>query len=250
MDSKMKNFLMKFNFNKKLNGCIGVERERFLTDVKGIIVPKAKEFLEKANNPNWTYELSACQIEDRTKPRSITAAICYELLRNDWFGEKIAGSLGLKIVSAPVGPENMPLDVYPNPRYHQIAKSISDEQLRAACQAAGVHIHIGMADMQLAIKSYNILREQLDFYCGMGDNSFGERLRIYKIMAQNWNPPAIESAEHFYELSLQQGFSEDPRKCYWLIRISPHGTVEMRMFDASSIREIMLYIKEIRRINA
>ena len=58
---------MEIRFKRKMTGFVGVERERFLS--KGTkIVPRAEEFLAIIKDPLWTYELSACQIEDRTPP--------------------------------------------------------------------------------------------------------------------------------------------------------------------------------------
>jgi len=130
-------------------------------------------------------------------------------------------------------PETIPLTkIFPSDRYRQIKQSVSPEQLLAACRVAGTHVHIGMANLKECITAYNILRKYLDYFCKLGDHSNGERLRLYKTMAKNWVPPEIKDAENFFEIAEKNSFVEDPRNCHWLIRISAHGTVELRMFGS------------------
>lgn len=232
-------FLSKFVFNQALCGSIGIERERFLVDVYGNIVPRAKEFLDAIKDPAWTYELSACQAEDRTKPQKKLADVWRELSANDQNAKIILRLMNAKLVALEVAPEHMPLDIYPDPRYLDITAKITKERLRAACRVAGVHVHIGMRDLSHAIRAFNKLRKYLRLLCSLGDGSSGERLRLYKIMAAQWNPPEITSQEHFLQLAINQGFAENPRNCYWLMRISIHGTIELRMFGSSGIPTVM-----------
>lgn len=249
MNSELNSFLAQFNFKKELRGYIGIERERFLVDSYDRVAPRAEEFLKSIEDPLWTYELSACQIEDRTRPRLRMPAIWWELFRNDIRGARIAKKIGLRIASLEVGPEGMPLAAYPEARYQEIITRISPEQRKAACRVAGVHVHVGMGNMQEAISAYCLLRAELEPLCALGDNSHGERLRLYKTMAKIWDPPPIESESHFFEIAREQGFLAQPRNCYWLIRISPHGTIELRMFGATESRmRILHYITRIRAI--
>lgn len=249
MSQEFQEFRSRFNFKKDFRGYIGVERERFLTTPDGKVAPRAKEFLEKMDNSLWTYELSACQVEDRTRPRFRTVSVWYELFRNDMKGKCAARELGLGLASFEVGPKDMPLQVYPDSRYLEISKWISEEQLRAACRVAGVHIHVGTENLDEAVKVYNALRKYLNLLCRIGDHSGGERLRLYKTMATIWEPPIIENVEHFFAIAREQGFHKKPRSCYWLIRISIHGTVELRMFGSTKSRaRILNYITVVRRI--
>ena len=142
----------------------------------------------------------------------------------------------------------MPPDIYPVKRYIEITETVSQEKLAAARRVAGVHIHVSFPSLDCAIKYYNIFRNYFDHLCALGDHSGGERLRLYKVMAENWHTPLIKDKEHFFSLAKEQGFAEDPRKCYWLIRLSPHGTIEFRMFDIADRHKIMGYIWEIVRI--
>jgi len=230
--SKIRGFLDQFNFREKMKWHIGIERERFIVNHDGLVVPKAKEFLEAINDPLWTNELSACQVEDRTAPNDDIGRVFMALKRNDEGGQKIAKKTRLALAKMEVGPPDMPTKIFPSDRYRQIKQSVSPEQLLAACRVAGTHVHIGMANLKECITAYNILRKYLDYFCKLGDHSNGERLRLYKTMAKNWVPPEIKDAENFFEIAEKNSFVEDPRNCHWLIRISAHGTVELRMFGS------------------
>lgn len=245
----LKDFTQKFSFNGKMASYIGVERERFLVDQEGFLMPYADEFLAKIKNPKWTYELSACQVEDRTTPRKTTTAIKNEMQRNDKMGRIIAEKMHLDLQNIEVASPNMPLNVYPDPRYLEIVQHITEERLKAACQVTGTHFHIGMKDLESAIRVANIFAQHIDMLSEMGDHSKMERLRLYKVMAPNYLPPIYESVHHFFEMASEQGFTENPRNCWHLVRISIHGTVELRMFGSTAdIDEICYWIGEIKGI--
>ncbi|MDA2922170.1 glutamate-cysteine ligase family protein [Patescibacteria group bacterium AH-259-L07] len=248
-------FLKKFKFDAKNKGLIGIEQEYFLVAMhvetyRRIPIPCATIFLREMNNPKWTYELSACQVEVRTHPEEELENICAQLLQNDYRGHAVAQKLGLDLCGfMEVAPKNMLLDISPDPRHVKIAKTISKERLKAACRVAGTHIHIGMPDIKTAIKTANHLRTHLNYLCRLGDHSSGERLRLYKEAAKNWEPPYYRDTDHFFEVAKKQEFADNPRDCYHLIRISIHGTVELRMFGVTDdVEEIMSWIAAVRSL--
>ena len=247
----LKEFLRKFGFKPELCGYIGIERERFLTKRNGVIVPESQRFLEFIDNPAWTYELSACQVEDRTRPRKDFFRIEQELLRNDNEGMCVAERLGLRLVVKEVGPKTMRLDVYPDPRYLEIVKHISRARLSAACRVTGTHIHIGVANIEEAIRVHNVLGLASRQLAVLGDHSEGERLRLYRTMAPDWKVPCYESTEHFFEIAKKKRFAENPRNCWNLVRISRHGTVECRMFGVTPhIDEVISWVSAVRSLAA
>lgn len=242
-------FLKKFKFNKKNKGLIGVEREYFLISTDGIPVPGTADFLKKINDKKWTYELSACQVEVRTHPEKKLENIRTQLIQNDQKGRAVANKLGMNLCNIEVAPKNMSLDVYPDPHYVKIAKTIPQEKLKAACRVAATHIHIGMPDLETAIKSANHLRNYMDYLCRLGDHSDGKRLQLYKKMAIDWIPMCYKNTTHLFEVAKKQGFADNPRDCYHLIRISIHGTVELRMFGVTeNVDEIMNWLAKIQTI--
>ena len=90
-----------------------------------------------------------------------------------------------------------------------------------------------MPDHETALQVYNRVISACDDLCVEGDGSSGERLSIYKIVAPDAVPRAFDSWDSFFDAAVAKGYVEDPRKCWTLIRISAHGTIEFRMFGAT-----------------
>ncbi len=155
--------------------------------------------------------------------------------------------MGLGCAFFEVADKDMPLDVYPVERYLRIAGSLPTNVLQAACWITGTHIHIGMPDPETAINIYNniVSSGEVDNLCAMGDKSCGERLSLYKLMQSEPSPDIYPDGwKSFYNHSISDEFTEDPRKNWKLIRISPHGTIEFRMFGATdSLSEIYNWAK-------
>ena len=154
-EENVMDFLSKFSFKPEIAGFIGIEREQFLLVNGGFgggqYAPRSNDFLEAMNDERWTYELSACQVESRTKPQIDLAAVKLDLLVNENMGNQIARTLELRLSNQEVAGIDMLLDVYPEPRYLEIAKNISRERFIAACRVAGTHIHVGVRDIDQAI---------------------------------------------------------------------------------------------------
>ena len=231
----LQRFRSRFGFRPEGALLVGVERECFLTDASGVIAPLATRVLAHLTDPvQFGYELSACQLETRVgpcRPSELAAA----LAANDTQVVSAEHAVGFGRLHCEVGPADMPLDVYPDPtgRYAQIVAALPHEVLRAACRVIGTHVHIGMPDHEAALAAYNHATAYLDELCELGDGSAGERLRIYAVMAPGWRPSRFASWHAFYEAAVSRGFDSDPRKCWTLIRISVHGTIEFRMFGAT-----------------
>lgn len=248
-NTELNEFFRKFDFKPNFAGCVGIEREHFLASSDGALVPRSPDFLRRLKDVRWTYELSRCQVESRTKPHRDMSALKLELLGNANAGWHCAETMGLRLINQEVGHENMPLDVFPNPRYLAIASSIPVERLRAACRVTGTHIHIGVKDMEHALVAYNALIPHLRDLGRLGDHSSGERLGLYKTMAEHWQPEPYENSEQFFEAARIGGFLENPRNCWTLIRISIHGTVELRMFGVTDhADEIIFWVSRIKSI--
>ena len=157
--------------------------------------------------------------------------------------------MGLRLINKEVAESLSPLTIYPDPRYLEIAGRISKEKLDAASRVTGTHIHIGTKNINQAIAINNFLVPYCETFCRMGDRSNGERLRLYKLMADNWKPFIYQDPEHLFQIASDEGFVENPRNCWKLIRISIHGTVELRMFGSSeNIDEILGWISFIKSI--
>ena len=77
--SELNEFMDRFRFVPKLAWCVGVERECFIVDHTGKVVPRAVDVLKSTVSSNgWSrtdigYELSACQLETRAGPCDLKA---------------------------------------------------------------------------------------------------------------------------------------------------------------------------------
>ena len=240
----LREFVDQYKFDPKRGMFIGVERECHLLNLDGKIVPIAPEVLKvlSPSNGQFAFELSACQLEWRAGPCKDILAVKEELEQSETTLKSAEKRLSFMRSFEEVGSENMPLDVYPDPtgRYQVITKDMPEEVLRAACQVIATHIHIGMPNHETALRKYNQAVSYWSKLCEMGDHSDGERLRIYSIMAPDYESPLYENWQDFYEKAKRENFVDDPRSCWTLIRLSKHGTIEFRMFGATeNIDEII-----------
>lgn len=227
-------FRNKFSFKPLLAMMVGIERECFLTR-DGQILPIAPEIIPQLDDPMISYELSACQLESHIGPCAL--AIVGEMLRESEADIDIASKLlNFDCLHLEVAPDDMPLHVYPDPlgRYQQIAAGMPREVLLAACQVTGTHIHIGMPDPDTALAAYNRVVPCWKELAEMGNGSAGRRLAIYRRVVTDPEPKPYASWSAFYQEAKSRGFAENPRNCWDLIRISTHGTIEFRMFGATS----------------
>lgn len=246
----MQGFMDLFGFDVSKSLFVGVERECFLTDNQGQIQPLAFEVVRNlvgcdTIDFNFGYELSACQLECRIGPARL-ASLHDKLKACDQQLVEKEADLDFKRLFVEVGPEDMPLDVYPDPsgRYQQIVKTMPRHVLLAACRVIGTHVHIGMPDHQTALKVYNHVIKKCDWLCHRGNGSFGERLDIYRTVAPDCDPQPYADWADFHRVAVAKGFDKDPRKCWTLIRISKHGTIEFRMFGATdSLERIVAWAK-------
>ncbi len=262
MSSQTPTLLSLINYNPSLRGHMGVEREFFLTQPNHLLawfdgthedgppVPRSPDFLAAINDPAWTYELSACQVEHRTDPLFELADIRASLRSGIVRGSRTAESLGLRLSAIEVAPTEMPLVAYPNDaRYAGIVATLPPHVLAAACRVTGTHFHVGCASADEALAVHNALVPHLDRLTVLGDHSQGERIRLYKMMANNWQSPLYDSAEHFDAVAKEQGFADNLRNCWHLIRVSRHGTVELRMFGMTDdVDENVAWIEAVRDI--
>jgi gamma-glutamyl:cysteine ligase YbdK (ATP-grasp superfamily) len=234
-------FKGRFAFDPAKSLYTGVERECFVTR-NNVIVPEAHRVLEKlghfkfnGSGESFGPELSACQVESRIGPCTIETLPTLLVESRNALGQAVY-QLSLEECYIEVAPETMPLDVYKDRagRYESIRRLMSVERLLAACRIIGTHVHIGMPDHQTALRVYNnVIRYCADLIT-LGDGSDGRRMEIYE--AVTGGPPTpkpFRTWAHFHQAALLNGFLEDPRRCWDLVRISVHGTIEFRMFGAT-----------------
>ena len=231
---------------------IGIERECFLADSHGRFQAEAERVLPSliraASAETFTFELSACQIEQRVGP--IHVAEIRAILENTQnILDTTLANFGLTSVYTEVGPDDMPLDVYPDKRYLDIVKTKTREERLAACRVIATHIHVGMPDHATALRVYNTVRKNIPGLCALGDKSDGKRLQIYRAFAKDADPPSFVNWKEFHEYAQAHQFEHDPRRWWGLVRISRHGTIEFRMFGATEcIETVVLWAKTCRAL--
>jgi len=235
MDTALEAFKARFRFSPDRAGLIGIEREVFVVNRLLVPVPRAPQILsDLADDRRFTYELSACQVEMRTNAGSVDR-VGEELIELDMRVRSVARKHGCVIDCTEVATPGMNLSVYPDPtgRYQRIVRRMPLETLKAACRIIGTHIHYGAADHESALALYNRLIKEVPRLIAMGDNSDGERMRLYRTVAPDCDPPPYGSWNDFYRDAERHGFLEDPRKNWRLVRMTPHGTVEARTFGVT-----------------
>ncbi len=246
-------FMRRFSFDPSKAGWLGVEREAFIQTTDGALVPEASRVLSalRAHDPNrFGFELSACQIESRTRPCCVDELLD-ELRANDDALNVALSSLGLMANHHEVGPVDMPLDVFPDPtgRYQRIVEQMSPEVRMAACRIIGTHVHVGMPDHETALRVYNDVVQHVPRLCDLGDGSGGERLAIYRTVNPDCMPRPYGSWSEFHGVALAEGFADDPRNCWTLVRVSKHGTLEFRMFGTTQYVEMVYeWARECHRV--
>ena len=251
----LEQFMSRFKYDTSKVFNLGIERELFLAS-KGVIGPHTPRFLAAIERgipcatpfhgetymgvePDaFGFELSACQLEMRVGP-CVQDNLYWALAARDTTLKIVLEHLGLEALHRGVAPKDMPLDVYPDPagRYQKLVKDMPVKTLRAACRVAGTHVHVGMRNQEHALRVYNHSLEYLDELKELGDESNGERLAIYQQMAPDCDPKPFATWEDYYREAVRAEFSSDPRKCWTWIRISVHGTIEFRMFGATSSKK-------------
>lgn len=244
-------FFAQFKFDQSRIGFVGVEREQFTIDpMTRNITPVVPRYLERIDALDGSadksrfqfgYELSACQLESKIGPCRIDQ-IGQWLEDSEVLLRSVDDQLGKSRLHMELAPENMPLDIYPDPtgRYQRITANMPKEVLSAACRVAATHVHIGMPDIATAVRVYNEAIHHTDELIQMGDCSSGKRMELYRVMAPRYRPEPIASSDELYQQACSYGFVNDPRTCWTLIRISIHGTLEFRMFGATeSIDQIV-----------
>lgn len=260
--TSMEKFLGAFSFDSAKEGLVGVERECFLTRDGRNPVPIAKQvltYLKDSCNGRahcYGYELSACQLEDKTPRACSLSELKGFILENEADIVRAEKELGFARMHCGAGPEDMPLDHYPDPRYDRIVSLMPKESLMAACRVTGIHVHVGMPNHERALQVYNRVVKYFPMLCRVGCVHFDGRLDCYQIVVDNFGqkqiysdrimlfmnhlvngvcfPPAYESWQDFYERAVREGFDSDPRRLWDFIRISTHGSIEFRMFDSTN----------------
>ncbi|MBZ4319587.1 carboxylate-amine ligase [Streptomyces huiliensis] len=244
---------------------LGAEEEYLLVDpVSRRLRPDAEKVVAEAAaelGGRVTRELTRYQVEVRTEPHRDLAAFAEELRSLRRAVARAAARHGLAAVSSgtPVLAQPAPTPFSEGARYaRSVAEfgALDDEQSVCAC-----HVHIGIADQELALRVSNHLRARLPVLVALAANSpfwQGRDTRYAGWRTITWArwpaagpPPYLASRAHFEDLVAEltaTGAIMDRSGLYWDVRPSHHvPTLEVRAADAaSSVEDAVLLAALVR----
>ena len=231
---------------------IGVEEEFFLVDIESRrLRPVAAEVLpetDAVDDGEVGPELQQCQVETGT-------GICHTL---DEVAEEVgclrrttsaaAREVGCAIASSgshALGFDDESSRVTPEPAYLRLERDyrlVTHEQLVCGC-----HVHVGIADPELAVQVVNRSRTWLPtllaltgnspFWQGADSGYDSFRTEVWQRWPTSGTPGTFESRAEYEELVdtlLTVGAIDDPARIYWDVRPSAKfDTVEFRVADAN-----------------
>jgi len=235
-------FRSKFRFDPANRYCLGAEEEVWTVHPKrGFLISVAPAIFTpgyESRLPGLKPELPAQQIEAVTPVCRSLAELKGALETNDALLKRLAREHGFAVNREPVPTKPFPIDVFPTERYKRIREKFG-ERLRGA-YVAGLHVHVGVGSPAEAIKAMNFVRLHLPAFLAISARSPREvdgvhwrsyRYDRYREMAGQVAPPHLTDWAHFASIAEKSGFGDDPRMCWWAMRVSPHGTVELRICD-------------------
>jgi carboxylate-amine ligase len=247
---------------------MGVEEEFLLVDaVTRYTAPHAAAVLSRLANDGpagvtFQAELAATQVETAT-------GVCLDLrdLRDQLADARArlaaaAGAEGLRLVSAgnPVlAGRSVPF--MPDERYARAAEIMAGAL--TGYESCGCHVHVGVADRELAVGVLNHLRPWLPTLVALSVNSPFDRGRdsgygSWRIQTQARFPgagvppwfPSAAAYDRSLDRLVELGVLADTRVTFWLARASPWlPTVEVRAADAAStVEEAVLQAALVRAL--
>jgi carboxylate-amine ligase len=161
---------------------------------------------------------------------------------------ELAGRNGLQIASVGTHPFSHWRDqlITQGERYQEIVKDM--QQLARANLIFGLHVHVGIADREMAIHVMNQARYFLPhiyalsvnspFWVGQDTGLKGYRLKVFERFPRTGIPDAFESLseyEDYCKLLVKTGCIDNAKKIWWDIRLHPFfDTLEVRVCDAQT----------------
>lgn len=158
---------------------------------------------------------------------------------------QIAGDLGYKIGAAGTHPFTkwQTQLITPNPRYDEIVNELQDTA--RSNLIFGLHVHVGMADKDMAMHLVNSMRYFLPHIYALSTNSpFWEgrntgfksfRSKVFDKFPRTGIPGVFDNYaqyEKYVNLLVKTNCIDNPKKIWWDIRIHPvFPTLEVRICD-------------------
>ncbi len=229
---------------------LGVEEEFLVVDREsGDLIPGADRLFPAAREElgdDVASELNLCQIEVGTPVCTTLAEVRTELVRL---------RRGLGVAAAQVDAGVVAVGTHPFGRWQDQRVDVTNERYRRMEEAyrivarqqiiCGCHVHVGIADGDLAVATMNRARPWLSvllalsanspFWQGVDTGYASYRLQVWQRWPTSGMPPWLASGAEFRELVDQLeaiDAIEDPTFLYWYLRPSMRWpTLEFRACD-------------------
>lgn len=158
---------------------------------------------------------------------------------------EIAGSLGLQIGAAGTHPFShwSTQLITPNPRYDEIVNEM--QEAARSNLIFGLHVHVGIADKNMAIHIMNTIRYFLPHVYALSCNSpFWEgrntgfksfRTKVFDKFPRTGLPDTFndwDDFKNYVNLLIKTGCIDNAKKIWWDVRVHPfYDTIEFRICD-------------------
>lgn len=236
---------------------MGVEEEFLLVDpVQGVSVPAAAEVLDRTRTARLprgaaiTRELRCSQIEAATGVCTTAAELRAQLAANRAVvagAAQQAGVAAVPVGTPPLGDGRAPAVPSGDDRYARIDARYAE--IARGYEACGLHVHIGVADRDVAVGVVGMLNPWLPTLLALSVNSPFRHGRdtghgSWRIVEQSRFPGsglAPTVADHrAWEAEVGRlvdcGALVDEAQTFWFARPSPHlPTVELRVADTAAV---------------
>ncbi|MGW5053911.1 carboxylate-amine ligase [Actinokineospora sp. NPDC004072] len=226
---------------------LGVEEEFVLVDGDGRLVQEGPETLAETAEPeaDLKAELLRCQVESATGVHSEVDALRADIARSRAALIEAAAGRGLRLLASgtPVLAEEFDALLGPDTRYRRIHSRFGSMVFSGL--TCGSHVHVEVADREVAVQVVNHLRPWLPVLLAISANSpfndgrdtdyASSRHLLWTRWPTAVPPPYLDDAAD-YDTRVQElvdtTAAMDLKMVYWDVRISDHlPTIEVRVAD-------------------
>lgn len=172
---------------------------------------------------------------------------------------QIAGSIGLKIGAAGTHPFShwSTQLITPNPRYDEIVNEM--QEAARSNLIFGLHVHVGIADKNMAIHIMNTVRYFLPHIYALSTNSpFWEgrntgfksfRTKVFDKFPRTGLPDYFndwDDFKNYVNLLIRTNCIDNAKKIWWDVRVHPfYDTIEFRVCDVPMLVEETIAITAV-----
>jgi hypothetical protein len=233
-------FQLGFSFDPAKRGWVGIENEFRLTR-GGISVPEAEvalrlvrgSILYAKDRQLVDKEFSACEFEIKNHPHPTLQASIHAMAEMTHWCRTLLAQSGLELVCSELVDADVPLDVYPDPRYEVIAQ-VCERRRRAMCRVAALQFTVGVGDEDEMIAVHNRLISALPSILDDPSCIHPDRRRLFEediYPAISDFRPYRDMRDLYEHMVLLRVIDQLSNHWPW-VRCRPFGAVEFRAFGA------------------